>query len=707
MKFKIFLLGILLALSSCVGDEFDFDNLDDDARIAPKFSAPFGNATITLADLVSDTAENVFYDSSGAYPYISFSIREDSIFSYNGGDFFEIKESGSEDYQMGQIEIDDFGPVTNTTTFGSLLDNTTNYQNEVNTLQSADGGQAIFPEIPESNPMDIEGTYETEPVGNYKTATFSSGNISITFSNNLPAPIRATFDLYSKNESGTFNNKVKSLTYSQDDASPYIQPGNSETQTVQLTGKTLGSIFYLTNLKLTSPGTNPNPVDIRLNEQNISLSVTSSNLTIESGNVQMKEQELYEKQTAIAVGSEGDKQIDTINLQSGGMNYDVQNKSNIPADLVIKLPKSKYISSQDTVKEIIPIPANSTTTGTLDMSNTITDITGNDSLPIYYRVELATSQNYSEYSASDEIVFNYDLTLDKNNIDFISGYFGQDTIEFINDEINTGIDIFSNIAGGLTLTDPKMKFFFNNTVGVPFTADIDMKGISSEGEEQPLNSDLLNFEYPSHPGGKVEDTLVINRNNSDIVDFIGLPPNSIEFSGEGYINYSGDTSVYNFITNNNKVNVGMLMDLPLELKASGLTFKDTMDLNLDMEFEGEVNLYAKFTNSFPFSMNVKLICIDSQTDSELLTLEAEDENQQPTVMLEAPPVDNTGRVTSPTNNTVFFRIQGGDIDKLQQSDKVIFVATISTSGENGVKFYTDYKLKIALGIKNTGTKIDL
>ena len=108
-----------------------------------------------------------------------------------------------------------------------------------------------------------------------------------------------------------------------------------------------------------------------------------------------------------------------------------------------------------------------------------------------------------------------------------------------------------------------------------------------------------------------------------------------------------------------------------------------------------------------FSVDLKLICRDSTTHQDLLELEAVDENNQPVNLLEAPKVDQSGKVTAPSQTTVYFNIAASDIEQFNQTNQLVIRASIATPGDGGVTFYTDYSLDFRIGISETSTQLDL
>lgn len=703
------LVLLVFIITGCVEDKFDLEKLSDEMEISPKFSAPLARGSLTLEDMVDGGSENIVLDSSGTHPYIKMVYREDSIFSFKGNDLFEVNESGDESYTLGNIELGSFGPVSQEITLGQIVENADTRHTEVSLIENADGSSLIVPEISESDSLAILGEYAVDTIDNFRYANFESGQIEFTITNNLPVEVTAEFYLRTKILDGnTVQEDIELKHFEFSD----MAEGESQTETFDLSGEKLGSILYVTEVALSTPGSN-NPVPIDLDEQNITVDALSRDLVISGGEISIQEQILHSQQTTVSVGYSGERRLDTIRLAGGGLDFTINNNTNIPAYLSFSLPLTSD-SNVDTLSREYNIPAQSTTSDQLNLAGSETILEGTETLPLEYSVRLEKTQEFVEFNASDQVGFSYNLSLSSDHIDYVSGYFGEDTLDFEGDVFDTGIQLFDNLSGDFLLTDPKLKLFYSNTIGIPFAVDLDLVA-ESEENQQNLNEGnaegLLNFLSPTSPFNTISDTIIIDKNTSDIDKFISLPPRQIYFSGTGYTNYGNDPSTQNFITSENRVNVGMEMDLPLELETSGLTYRDTVGFDMDVDFDEAVTLYGIFKNQFPFSLDIQVICRDSVANRDLFTLEPLDAEGQPVSILEAPEVDENGRVKSPKETRIYFKVSGDEIDLLNEANQLALEATVETSQNDagdliGVKFFTDYTLDFRMGIDETGSKLN-
>jgi len=703
------LIVVLFTLNGCVEDQFDFDRLSSDMEISPTFSAPLAKGSISLEDLVDSDSENIVYDSSDAQGTIlKLVYREDSIFSYSGSDFFGVNESGSDSYTVGNINISDFGPVQNTVTLRQIVNHAETRTAEATLIKNADGSSIIFPEITEQDSMAISGEYEAEEIDNFRYAILETGQVDLHMTNDLPVEVTAEFLLKTRvmDPSGTYVEEdltVERIEFEN------VASKTSANRTTDLAGQKLGSILYITQLALSNPGST-DQITIDLDGQSISMEAQARNLVISDGEVRIEEQTLNNQTTRVSTGYSGDKHLDTVRLAGGEIGYTIENNTNATATLEFVLPSTIDLSTGNPLTITQDLQPQTTINSLLDLANTETRLNGADSVPIQYNLQLEGSQDFVEFHSSDQVNFSYNIDIGGEDADYISGFFGQETIDFPREDLETGLDLFDRFTGDFTLTSPSIRLFYQNSIGIPFTANLQLMAESGT-QQQDLNENgtdgLLEFNHPVDPATVLNDTLVIDKTNSDIDQFISLPPERVLFDGVGYINYNKPSTTYNYLTSQNTVQVGMEMDLPLELETSGMTYRDSFAFEMDVDFDEAVNLFGKFSNEFPFSIDLQLICRDSTTNQDLLELEALDEDNNPVQVLNAPQLDASGRVAAPSENLVYFRINETEMDLLKQTNQLVIVASIVTSGDEGVKFYTDYTLDFRIGIDDTGKTLDL
>ena len=114
------------------------------------------------------------------------------------------------------------------------------------------------------------------------------------------------------------------------------------------------------------------------------------------------------------------------------------------------------------------------------------------------------------------------------------GYFGDRTLNLNpSSSLKPNISGFRNFLKGLYLEDPRVLIDVKSNVGLPLEVDAKVDGINIEGKMVGLN--LSPYQIPGPPTAGQWDTTVISidRNNSNIVDFVANVPEEIVYSGCG------------------------------------------------------------------------------------------------------------------------------------------------------------------------------
>jgi len=126
---------------------------------------------------------------------------------------------------------------------------------------------APFPAVNETN----LGTYSGGSLGNFTSATFSSGTMSLALTNDWPVPLSMGVDLV---DTAT-NNTILSFNFANVAAN-----GGTSTQTNSLSGKTLPNSLGLKITSVTSPGSTGS-VNINLSDS-IGLGISTANMVASS-----------------------------------------------------------------------------------------------------------------------------------------------------------------------------------------------------------------------------------------------------------------------------------------------------------------------------------------------------------------------------------------------------------------------------------------
>ena len=544
-------------------------------------------------------------------------------------------------------------------------------------VAAALGIPTIFPEIPAQG----GGEYTVDPISDVGMVTFSGGILTVGITNELPVMIDDITvrlkDNMSFDEQLSFTN---------------VPAGSSVEDTIHLAGKTMSGSGLVAELVNIASSESPAPVPIDLDNDYIEFYVSATDILVESGSAVFPDQNFSMKDTDISFDVEGDEEITELRLSTGRIDYTIN--SGINEDIVFKIKLPATTINGEVFEDSIVIYNNTWNTGYFDLANSITDLTDGgttfNTIPVEYEVNIQSSDQMIYFTSTDFISFDFSIT--DINFSYVEGYIGQQNIDIDEGDFDLEVDIFDKLSGSFTLNDPNLNIVYTNSIGVPVSFDLDIDAESSEGVVQGLNAGERDILAPADTvEGSVSDTIRFNKTNSDIVDFIALPPSKITYAGSATTNPLGKTGTSNFVTDESSIIVGVEMELPIELSLQNLTMQDTMEFEMDqnMDIEGSATLNIHVDNGFPFTVSFSIILHDTLTNTNLYTLDAD--------LLESAVV-TAGRVTQSTPTDTPITIDNDLFDNLNSANAIIVKGTISTymNGTVPVKLYSDYSLTFSM-----------
>ncbi len=646
------------------------------------------NATLGINDLTKNNPENIKTDNDGL---IRFSIRKDSLISYNLGDLFKLdQQSGTTIHKsIGEISIDDvttrkqltlgelsqgFSPAVKANF--SLIENTTN----------------VFPAVNEN----ISNITSFGSISEFSSIKFSKGWLVLSITNKLPVNInQIRLNLYNQTPTQTLLGTFNFLN---------ILKGGVKSDSIQINNKQISSDMGYT-MPIYSSASSVTPVFINSNDS-IVIAMFGRQLKAVSGSAIFPSQDITTQSTYLDLTTnDPTQQIRKLNITKGSLRFLAKSTVNTNIQLLISFPNATK-NGITYPAQTISIPTtgpNNSILDSIDISGVHFDLTKNplkpyNNLPIAYTIKLLPSNNIENFDSSNFV--DLQVLTSGITVDYAEGYFG--TINVAGDSIKP-IDIafFDKISEGLKLDDPKLTLDIYSSIGVPIKFNYDFTASNSNSKKsQPLQIPAFELAYPlvSDIGGANEikkTTQIIDKTNSKIVDFVALAPNKITIAGEVLTNVGHTPSETQFISSKSAMSVNMSMDLPAGFYANNLTLVDTFEFGLDMfnNFK-QASIIARVDNGFPFGTKINMVfldtankAVDSVAVNDLLMSSVTDANgrtiQRGISKFELP--FNEARIA--TLNTTKVK-------------KIKLVTTLATEnqGSKVVRIYSDYDLKISLGI---------
>ncbi|MCK4701324.1 MAG: hypothetical protein KAT38_13345, partial [Bacteroidales bacterium] len=518
----------------------------------------------------------------------------------------------------------------------------------------------------------------------------------MTITNNLPVEITLKVVILNASDNSQIGD---TLTF--DD----ILPGGTANSQIDLTGEIVSSSLTAELVTISSPGSS-DPVPINLATDEISVSVSTSDLTVVRGQAFLPEQLFLSIADTIQFNLDSDVEITFIELITANIDYTMESHIAENIEVVITLPTS--LSGADTTRFVIPLGASGQQSEQLSLDNTKNDFSTDpvqpyNSIPFEYGLSIKPSGGGMViFNLTDSVVLTYQIS--DIDFDYVEGYFGQHSFDVDADSIDLGLgEIEDNISGTFTLTNPIVNINFSNSVGVPVSFDLNLIGSNGAGETQGLNASTMNIAYPAdRDNSPVVSTISFNKDNTDIVELIEMRPGEINYSGGATVNPLGKQGWDNFVTGESNVVAGLEIEIPLEFRANNFTLQDTLENPLKLEDSDDeedfsinnvefasLNLFVN--NGFPLEIGFSIQLYDSVAGQVLATLDVP-------VLFPAAPVDGNGVVTESTEDTTSIVITGEFLENLEIADQLIVRGSLNTSNSGAVKILTTYTIDFKLGV---------
>ncbi|REE00408.1 hypothetical protein [Marinoscillum furvescens] len=295
------------------------------------------------------------------------------------------------------------------------------------------------------------------------------------------------------------------------------------------------------------------------------------------------------------------------------------------------------------------------------------------------------------------------ITYADQSFNLLYGKFGQDTLDVGDEELDIGF--FKDLGDkGLKFGNPRIKFNFDNTFGLPLGVLFNrMYGVDSTSRGYDttfLTGDVA--ERPQliagsvAPGVDATSTILLDRNNSSLQDFLAGSPQSLGFDLRAIANPE-DGSVSNFVMDSSRITTFIEITLPMELALDDAVQNVSFDLGSGLKFDeaDSVTIRIVSENELPLSADVLLSIVD-ENDSTLYTA-------QEAQVLQAPFLDQSGGLDRVRQLTTDIPVSKQGIEALGNGKKMKLALIMNTpkgAGTNDffVKILADYALNVKVAV---------
>ncbi len=604
---KLFIL--FAAFSSCMNTDYNFNDIE--VVGSPEMSIPLVKGTIVVGDLVKSLDDpDGMINSSAKDGIIRLMYNQDNFGTYKISDYFNFSTSQYLDptqIKVGKINIDN-KTINSQVKFSEM---TGPFKTKGFDISGSDGQTVPFPEVDLSETVDNPLPHMQITNDVFSLLKLESGNLRVTLKNNFPTGIKTTIYLYTNNPLKNLLDSIK-FGYALPNG---IASGNSETKTVTLANKTLGSTF---NVELKHFWCASAPSALINFENTLAFSTIMENFVATGGTANIPLKNLSDSKDTIALNFANGEQLKYAKLSKGKLRISIEKSVGVSGKVILNFPSIKY--QNNIVTYNLDFSANDLKRDyEFDLTNNellLNAVAENpfNRLPVTYSTQIYKSNGMVTFESTD----NFKVTGQLADIDIseATGYFGQRTITIANGTKDFNLDFWSQFEGKMAFNNPLINLVLNSSVGVPVQMNLDIKGFNNKGEVQALNPPVHTLKTPATmQSGSISDTIKINSSNSSISQFMSLPPEKkITYGGSIKLNPLGNNGIDNFIRKTDVFTIGMQMEIPMSIKTSNLGKTDTIEFSgkdLDQMLAAELVLFAD--NAIPLSLEVSLSFVDKNS----------------------------------------------------------------------------------------------
>ncbi|RLD19775.1 MAG: hypothetical protein DRI71_11315 [Bacteroidetes bacterium] len=379
-------------------------------------------------------------------------------------------------------------------------------------------------------------------------------------------------------------------------------------------------------------------------------------------------------------------ELDSMIFKSGILNIDIN--GDFPVSGQMDVIFSSITLAGQTLKRTYSWTHNPSNPGqafieNIDLSDAFIDYTKNGTMANNFSFHIDLTINYQGQTITQANSLDIILTMTNPKFRIVYGKFAQR--QFITDQQNVLLGILEKVdAKGFYLDDPQIDFNFKSSFGLPVTAKLtSLIATNSAGATLPFTGSIVtNTTSVASPsinevGSFIETSIVINKDNSNIVDIIAFLPNELSYQFEGSVDPQGST-VEQFVLDTSQVIGSYTVRLPLSGRVE--EFKSTKDFDFegsDLDQLKQTKIILHTTNGLPLTVGVELVFLDIN-NNPIDTLFSG------TNFLSPGTTDGNGFVTSATENTVEELISVEQIEKLKSTVKIRMISILNT-GIDGTK----------------------
>lgn len=560
-----------LVLSSCSIKEPAAPNWDITVAV------PLMNRSIALSEIVEDT--DLFATGDNGLLNIDF---EEGFDRYEVGDQLTVAElTESFASELGDFRVPSPGAQETSLNFGDI------YPAAI----ILHGQSAPVSSFSYETPEMILPSFET-----IFSVLVETGEIELTVVNRLPVPISE--GLEARVLSAVTDEDVFTVVFDSE-----IGVGSSGTASTSLDGITIPADLKIV-LNGSSPGSGGEVVTIDAFGDGLDVEALISDIIASEAQAVIEPLE-FSGTDSLALGDS--IIVRSGSISSGSIRIDFAN--DMPLDIGIDLAlRDFYDIGGNPVVINLPLLSGQNTSRVIDLSGYSFQPGENQegSVTHFDYVAQVAGSNGQMINLSREDAVDIDVNLTDFSFSEIRGIIDDISIKL--EAREESIDMPDGIDS-LQFEAARLELIINNGIGFKIIPDIKVTGYNeSTGQSSEVH---VVQQIAAASGNPVPTSIVLDKSNSNIVDFINIFPNKISISGDVRI---GDGTIEAVIKNTDFIESTVHVSAPLSLSFPAQTIKtdvDTLEIESGVREELQDNvlegkLYAQIANRIPLGVEVVL-----------------------------------------------------------------------------------------------------
>ncbi len=433
--------------------------------------------------------------------------------------------------------------------------------------------------------------------------------------------------------------------------------------------------------------------------QAIQISMTFSDLQVESATAIFPEQDVISDHESVALEDMGQLELKEALVLEGSVALDVTSTIQDSIFMTFVMPKATLLGVPLVFNGVVPpAPVGGSRTTHLEV-------------PVdHYALNLSAPPDYFntlEYDFTAHVKYTGKkvyLSLEDSVVisiatkgirpEYVRGYLGSLDTSFSS---NFTTDIFSKIpAVSLVPATVNARLKVVNGLGVKGEVEINVLTASNKNGEalQAQDDSLVGIPLPiaaaTNPPFQEVTTVVKSSSNSNFPSIVSLFPDQFAYEIHATVGV-GEKDTNSFVFSNSKLKPTLEIEMPLNLSLHGLVLRDTIALQSSyngMETVGGALSILAY-NGFPFSATVRIIFIQSPLGQTVVL-----NGDAPMLAADVDPV--TGRAITKKYSKITLPFSSDDLTNISLANQVIIEAIFDTPSDQKVKVYSDESAQLTL-----------